>query len=137
MNKPCAGDMIAIPSGDKFGLAKVLYASEFFRNVLLIKIFREIYPDANIKQLPTIDAPGELFYTSSDPVIEGRWTKIGVQEVSDAEKKLSRRTVGGEVWVADEHIGPASDNDLETLPKMLTYGYRLVEKAISRMSAPN
>ena len=136
MNKLAAGDMVAIPSGDRYGLAKVVYASEYFKNVVLIKLYRTTYRDANIKNFPDGEVLADAYYTSSDPVTEGRWTKIGFQAISDAEKLMSKRTVAGDVWIADEHCGPASKQDLATLPKMLTYGNRLIEKAISRLPGP-
>lgn len=136
MNKVNVGDMIAIPSGDQIGLAKVVYSSDFFKNVLLLRLYRKTYPDLEIKEFPEVDAKSDLYYTSSDPVTEGRWKKIGFQPISGIEKLLSKRTVGGEVWIGDEHLGPASEQELEALPKMLTYGYRLIEKAISRFPPP-
>ncbi|WP_431476621.1 hypothetical protein [Massilia eburnea] len=130
------GDLIAIPSGDRIGLAKVVYTSDFFRNVLLLRLYRKTYPNLDINELPAVEELSDLYYTSSDPVTEGRWTKVGFQPISEAEKLLSKRTVGGDVWIGDEHLGPASEQELEVLPKMLTYGYRLIEKAISRFPAP-
>ncbi|MGH8049805.1 MAG: hypothetical protein ACREPB_03995 [Arenimonas sp.] len=137
MNELNVGDMIAIPSGERFGLAKVIYVSEFFRNVILLRLFRTTYRDPNVKEFPDAEALADLYYTSSDPVTEGRWAKIGVQQILTSENLMSKRTVGGDVWIGDEHFGPASEQDLEELPKMLTYGYRLVEKAISRFPEPH
>lgn len=137
MSKLNVGDMIAIPSGDRVGLAKVIYSSDFFRGVLLIRLYRETYQNSEMKEFPAVDAESDLYYTSSDPVKEGRWMRVGFQPISDAERMLSKRTVGGDVWIGDEHMGPASEQDLEVLPKMLTYGYRLIEKAIARISLTN
>lgn len=124
-----AGDLIAIPVGDKFGFAKVIYASEYFKDVILLRLFKGLSDAEASQNFPDSRAPAALYYTSSDPIKKGRWKRVGQQEVSLEEKAMSKRLVGGTVWIEDVHIGPASDEDMSTLPKMLTYGYRLIEKA--------
>ncbi len=136
MEKLSPGDMIAIPSGDRFGLAKVIYSSSYFHSVVLIRLFKVTYQDSNIVNFPGWEEEADLYYTSSDPVVKGLWTKVGVQPVFDQEAAMSKRTVGGDAWIADEYLGTASDQELKDLPKMLTYGHRLIEKAISRLPLP-
>jgi hypothetical protein len=127
------GDVILIPAADHFGLAKVIYCSEYFKDVVLIRLFKVVYSSANIEALPNADAEADLYYTSADPVRKGLWKKVGVQTVSEAERMMSKRIVGGDVWIEDKHIGSASEHDLATLPSMRNFGYRLIEKAVSRM----
>ena len=52
MEKLSPGDMIAIPSGDRFGLAKVIYSSSYFHSVVLIRLFKVTYQDSNIVNFP-------------------------------------------------------------------------------------
>jgi len=136
MGKLNLGDMIAIPSGDRFGLAKIIYSSEYFKSVVLIRLFLVTYQNTNIVDFPGMEEKADLYYTSSDPVSKGLWTKVGSQPVLEDEALMSKRTVGGDVWIADECLGAASDRELKDLPKMLTYGHRLIEKAISRLPIP-
>ena len=127
------GDVILIPAAHHFGLAKVIYCSEYFKDVVLIRLFKTAYSDSNIEVLPSAGAEADLYYTSADPVRKGLWKKVGVQPVSEAERLMSKRIVGGDVWLEDKHIGQASEHDLATLPSMRSFGYRLIEKAVSRM----
>ncbi|TFW27000.1 hypothetical protein [Duganella callida] len=131
MNDPKVGDVIAIPSGAGFGIAKVLYASKYFRNVILLKLYHIAFHE----EMPELgsEIPADLYYTSSEPIKSGRWKIIGFQSASDTERLMSKRTVAGDVWDGDECLGVASEHELETLPKMQTYGYKLIEKAVSRL----
>jgi hypothetical protein len=127
------GDVIAIPVAGQFGLAKVIYCSEYFKDVVLIRLFKVTYPSLDVEVVPDFNSDADLYYTGADPVRKGLWKKVGFQAVSEAEKLMSKRIVGGDVWVADKHIGPASEQELATLPAMRTFGYRLIEKAVARM----
>src|SRR5580658_1467103 len=52
-----AGDFVTIPSGERFGLAKVIYASEYFKSVILIRLSRETSPNLDIRVFPSPDKP--------------------------------------------------------------------------------
>lgn len=134
MDEASVGDLIAIPSGARVGLAKVIYVSQFFRELVLLKLYRTTLP-AGEKQSPSAEAEVDLYYTSLSPILSGRWKIVGFEPVSDTEQLMSKRTVAGDIWVADKCLGEASERDLETLPKMLTYGFKLIEKAVARMAA--
>jgi hypothetical protein len=127
------GDLIAIPSGARVGLAKVIYVSQFFREVVVLKLYRKTLP-SKAKHSPSAEDEADLYYTSSAPILSGRWKIVGFEPVSDTEQVMSKRTVAGDTWVADECLGKASERDLETLPKMLTYGFKLIEKAVARLA---
>ena len=133
MSEARIGDFIAIPSGTRVGLAKVIYVSQFFREVVLLKLYRTTL-SKGLKHFPSAEAEADLYYTSSSPILSGRWRIIGFEPVSDPEQIMSKRTAGGDIWVADECLGKASERDLETLPKMLTFGFRLIEKAVARLA---
>jgi hypothetical protein len=133
MSEAKAGDLIAIPSGAHIGLAKVIYVSQYFREVVLLKLYRTVLSEG-AAHFPCAAAAADLYYTSSCPISTGRWRIAGFEPVSDVEQLLSKRTVAGDIWVADERLGEASEHDLETLPKMLTYGFKLIEKAVARLA---
>jgi hypothetical protein len=133
VNEARAGDLIAIPSDARVGLAKVTYVSQFFREVVLLKLYRTTLPKG-VEHFPSAEVEADLYYTSSRPILSGRWRIVGFEPLSDAEQLMSKRTVAGDIWVADECLGEASERDLETLPKMLTYGFKLIEKAVARLA---
>lgn len=54
------GDVILIPAADHFGLAKVIYCSEYFKDVVLMRLFKTAYSDSNIEVLPSADAEADL-----------------------------------------------------------------------------
>ncbi|GLR00033.1 hypothetical protein [Dyella mobilis] len=131
--KPQVGDLIAIPSDDRFGVAKVLFCSEYFSEVILIGLFRRTFAMPNSPDIPLIEGPMDLYYTGDSSIATGAWPVVGHQALLPGESSLSRRIVGGDVWDEDRHLGPASPQDLATLPKMLTQGARLIEKAVQRI----
>ena len=127
------GDLIAIPSGAYVGLAKVIYVSSYFRQVVLLKLYRVAFQEQE-RHFPCAEASANLYYTSSGPIFTGRWTVTGFEPMSECECLLSRRIVASDIWVGDECLGQASEHDLETLPKMLVYGFKLIEKAVARLA---
>lgn len=94
MNEAKVGDLIAIPSGARVGFAKLIYVSQFFREVVLLKLYRTTLPEG-VTHFPSTKASADLYYTSSGPILAGRWTIVGFEPVSDAEQLMSKRTVGG------------------------------------------
>lgn len=129
------GGLYAIPSVGKFGLAKVIYVPKDFRNVILLRLYQESYTELNdIGQEPPIeDADSVLYYTGDGAIKSGGWSYLGIQPVSDKERALTKRIIGGGVWVEDSYLGPASDADISNLKQMSVYPYKLVEKAVSRL----
>jgi hypothetical protein len=128
LKKDIVGSFVAISAGDKRLLAKVIFASSYFANVIALKV----YPGAIASEPPDLSDPEragfKVFYTTGSSVKSKRWPIVGKADVSPAERELTRRTAGGEVWVEDQHLGPASEADLASLPKMLVFGDKLVEK---------
>lgn len=128
------GNIYAIPSGEKFAIAKIIYLSNFFKDVIQIRFFER---SSKIPKLPVDDlnlVNSRLIFTGLDSIKRGGWILIGNEAVSENEQLLSRRIVGGDVWIADDHLGPASDAELEALPQMDVYGYKLIEKAVSQLN---
>jgi hypothetical protein len=130
------GGLYAIPGDGQFGLAKVIYVSKYFRDVILIRLYKKAYAELSgmAHELPAEDADSALYYTGAGVIRAGSWPYLGVQPVSDKERALSKRIVGGGVWIEDNHIGPASDEEMSSLKKMSVYSYDLVEKAVSRLN---
>lgn len=127
------GDLIAIPSGAYVGLAKVIYVSHYFRQVVLIKLYRAAF-QVQESHSPCAEAAADLYYTSSSPIFTDRWKVTGYEPISECERLMSRRIVSGDIWVGDECLGQATEHDLKTLPKMLVYGFKLIEKAVTKVA---
>lgn len=127
------GNVYAIPGGGKFALGKIVFASEYFKDVILIRLFEKSF--LSLTELPSeMDSlSSRQMFTGAESIKKGGWKIVGNAPVSDAEKAMSRRIVGGDVWVEDDHLGPASEQDIASLKNMDIYGYRLIEKAVARL----
>jgi hypothetical protein len=129
------GGLYIVPGSDRFALAKVIFKPKDFRNVILIQLHREAYATfLDVKPaLSSIKNDANLYYTGDAAIKSGCWKIIGVEAISEAERSLTKRIIGGSVWIEDKCIGPASAEDFFSLKKMDIHPYRLVEKYASRL----
>lgn len=132
MNYSIEGSLVTIPANDGLGVAKVIFQSERYANTICLKLYRKRFPDGNSIRQSDFSGHFDLYFTSLDGFKKKRWEIVANESVSSDERALTRRTSGGEIWVEDTHLGPASDTDLATLPKMLTHGFKLIEKYAGR-----
>lgn len=132
MSKNIEGSLVAIPTEVGVGVAKVIFLSEYFADTICLKLYKKLLPDAASIGPNDFSGPFDLYYTSLDGFKKKRWTIVANEPVSDDEKALTRRTSGGEIWLEDTHLGTATDADLAALPKMLTHGFKLIEKYVGR-----
>lgn len=133
MGKIKPGSIFAIPGGDHFGAAKVIYVSERYQDVFLIKLLLKKFDSVGAIDLDCQFESSALYYVGVESIKKGKWKLLGEQVVSDVERALSKRIVGSDVWIEDRHIGPATDDDLKRLKHMDIYGWRLIEKAVMRL----
>ena len=133
MGKLTSGSIFAIPAGSYFGAAKVIYVSERYKDVFLIKLLQQKFDSEEAIYIESKFDSFTLFYVGVMSIKKGEWRLLGEQGVSDAEKRLSRRIVAQDVWVEDTHIGPASEDDFKELKHMDVYGWVLIQKAIMRL----
>jgi hypothetical protein len=117
--------------GDKCALVKIIYLSKRYRNVILLST----YPLAVSLSEEVIDLPTGIFnemliYTGNDKIKTEEWKKINNTLVTNEEKKMSERIIGGGVWIEDEYIRSATENDLNTLKSMSVDGTKLAEKKL-------
>lgn len=132
MKKDIEGSLFAIPIEGGVGVAKVIFLSKYFADMICIKVYKKRISDAASVSADDFCGPFDVYYTSIDGFKKKRWMIIAKEPVSDSEKALTRRTAGGEIWVEDNHLGPASDAELAELPKMLVHGGGLIERFIGR-----
>ena len=123
--KTAEGDLISIQRGNRTFTCKVLYSSEIFRDVILLAVFRAEGAERGTKLADR--EPDLLIYTSAKCLGREGWEKIGFEPVLDSERQRSRRIVGGEIWLGDREIGPASGADSKKLPRMQVAGCLAVE----------
>jgi hypothetical protein len=128
------GNIYAIPGGGKFAFGKIIYSSEYFKDVILVLFFEKAFSSPSQALSEFYSLPAREIYTGVDSIEKGGWLLVTSVPVSESEKTMSRRIVGGDVWIEDRHIGPASNADLTTLKNMDIYGYRLIEKAVARLN---
>lgn len=128
------GNLYAIPGGGKFAFGKVLYLSDYFKDLMLVRFFDKAVaaPDELPQQLDSL--PSRLIYTGTGAINRGGWLFLRCDAVSEQERSLSRRIVGGDVWFEDQHLGPASDDDRKTLKNMDIFGHLLIEKAVAKLA---
>jgi hypothetical protein len=132
MNNSIEGALVTIPNESGWGVAKVIFQSERYENTICLKLYKKRFSNIEAITVSDFSGPFDLYYTSLDGFKKKRWAIFASEPVSGDEKALTRRTSGGEVWIEDTHLGTASEADLTALPKMLTHGFKLIEKYAGR-----
>jgi CBS domain-containing protein len=126
-----SGDILLIPvNGERCAVAKIIYVSRHFKNVILLNVYPLVVSVQEMPELP-IDAPHDLLiYTAIDKIQKEEWKKIDNIPVTNKENLMSKRIVGGEVWIEDNYIGYATEEDCKTLKQMNVAGTKLAEEKI-------
>jgi hypothetical protein len=132
MNNNLDGSLVTIPTESGWGVAKIIFQSERYANTICLKLYRKRLPDIESVTSNDFSGPFDLYYTSLDGFKKKSWEIFATEPVSGDEKALTRRTSGGEVWVEDTHLGTATKAELAAIPKMLTHGFKLIEKYVGR-----
>lgn len=129
------GEIALIPLKDgDFISAKVLYLSAYFKDVILLALFpHKMSAERMPESLP--NEPSLLLYTSQLSITKGRWKSVGVQGLRKNEIDKARRIVADEVWLNDEQLRSATDEDLASLPKMSVCGADWVEEDAEEIAA--
>ena len=122
------GEVALIPlEGGGFIPGKVLYLSAYFKDVILLALFPQKL-DAETMPASLPDRPSLLLYTSQLPITKGRWKSVGAQGLRKNEIGIAKRIVANAVWLDDEELRPATDEDRASLPKMSVCGAGWVEE---------
>jgi len=123
------GDIIRIEvPGFGPAIAKVLFASKRFKDVMLVGIY---HPAPAIGADLSSQQPSLLLYTATTCARkQPHWEIVDNQAVRAHELALSERVVAGEVWLEDCEIRAATPQDRRTLPEMGVLGYLGVEAII-------
>ena len=107
--------------------AKVLFSSELFKDVVLVRFRRP----ALTERSPILD----LYVAAPLP---SEWVVTRVEPLTQDEANASYRLVGAEVWHGDDFQRDASRKDIKALPIMGVAGHVAVKQAVSEwLTAPN
>lgn len=125
------GTVISIPCDNYYVVAKILFLSERMKNVALYKIY-----DRKVAlNKPYIDVMSsssfELVYTGIGLIKKGEWPILAHLPLLDSEKESSMRIAAGNVWLANECLRPATDEDYSSIPRMLVANVKGVERMVA------
>jgi hypothetical protein len=129
------GSLVTIPTDAGIGLAKILFVPAREKNVGLFKIFRKAVPSGAAISQADFNGEFELRYARLQALKDGAWSVLAKQAPDPNDYQLTKRIVGSEIFVGDQHIGSASEADEQSVPQMLSYGERLIEKFIVGFAA--
>jgi len=128
---PGLGDVIAIPTAKAWVLARVLYESSYFKDLILLQVaMREVGEPTTAVTACEHHEPVLLVYTGKRGIEKRKWRVIGKKDVDPEELEHSLRVVAGGVWKGDSYLRPASSEDRRLLPTMDVLGHRAVEERI-------
>ena len=125
------GVLVSIPCNNYFVVGKVLYISQYFKNVILLKVYRKQFSETPKYDETFAIESFELFYTGASLIKKEKWVAIGSEAITSDEKQLNKRVVGGDVWLADDCLGTATDNDLKNLPKMKVFNVNAIPNKVA------
>jgi hypothetical protein len=126
------GDIVEIPlPGGRAAIGWILHLSRHFKDAVGFIVFGikgELRHDY-VEESRSLKVLGPL-YTNVDAIKHYGWQTIQHQPISEEKRLLTKRTVGGDVYVADDYIGPVEQHGGDNLPAMLLYGMVAVYKEI-------
>lgn len=130
-----AGTIISIPIDDSLAIGKILYVSSYFKRTMLLKVYIALV-DQGSDYHAVIDSQAfELFYTGTVLAEKGKWPSLGFENLTEEELHCSKRIVGGDVWLLDECLGPATDHEFSTVPKMRVYNVNAIEQKVALLAS--
>lgn len=140
------GDIVEIPlPDDRTAIGWILHISKHFKDAVGFVVFgikgqesdKVIYDAETGKPLST-RVLGPL-YTHVDNMKLSGWKKFAEQPLSEKDRLLTKREVGGGVYVGDEYIGSVQEVGDPNVRPMLAMGmpvvYSEIEKAFGETEA--
>jgi hypothetical protein len=127
------GDLYAVPLADgQTVLCRVLYKSTYFKHVALVGCYGRLNETIPYNEQIKSGLLGMPLYTTVQPRQIPSWIFLENHSVLEQEHLMSRRLVGGEVWLGDDYLGPPKKCD-ENLEHMDVYGERLFLKKLANI----
>jgi hypothetical protein len=127
-----AGDVVEIRTlTGKIVIGWVVYVSDYFNDLLGVLVYEG--KKIRLESLPEMKPLVETIYTSGNAAKHYGWKQIGHFKPDASIINRTKRIVGGEVYVGDDCISAASEQDRYTLPKMLVKGMPIVFDELERL----
>ena len=132
---------IPLPDG-RIAIGWIVHISQRFKNAVGFVIFGirgqvrdDVVWDNQTGNPSSMTVLGPL-YTHIDAIKHYGWKVFAHQPISEKKRQLTRRQVGGGVYVADEYLGSAEELGEHRLKPMLAMGmpvvYGEIEKAFGK-----
>lgn len=137
------GDIVEIPLPDgRTAIGWILHISKHFKNAVGFVVFGikgqksdKVVYDAETGKPSSTKVFGPL-YTHIDNMKLSGWKKFAEQPLSERDRLLTKREVGGGVYVGDEYIGSVEEVGDPNIKPMLAMGmpvvYSEIEKAFGK-----
>lgn len=133
------GDVVEIPLPDgRVAIGCLLHVSQRFQNAVGFVVFGikgqlrdDVLLDAQTGNLASIAVLGPM-YTHMDAIQHYGWKAYAHQPITESKRLLTKRNVGGNVYVADEFIGPLDTVSESGLNPMLAMGMPLIYSEIAK-----
>lgn len=129
------GDIVEIPlPDDRTAIGWILHISKHFKDAVGFIVFgiKGQLRNDYVEETSRLSVLGPL-YTHIDAIKHYGWKTIQHQPISEADRKLTKREVGGGVYVGDAYIGSVDELGEADLRPMLAMGmpviYTEIEKA--------
>ena len=132
------GDVVEIPLPDgRRATGWILHISHTFKNAVGFIVFgiEGVVRDVDVESSRSLDVLGPL-YTHIDAIRHYGWKTVKHHPITDNKRMLTKRTVGGGVYVGDQYLGSIEELGESNLKPMLMMGmpvvYRKIEQAFAR-----
>lgn len=127
------GDIVEIPLPDgRIAIGWILHISQHFKNAVGFIVFgikgqtrKDAFFNAEADAPLSMKVLGPL-YTHIDAIKHHGWAVVSHQPISEEKRQLTKRLVGGGVYVADTYLGEAADVGEPGLKPMLAMGMPVV-----------
>ncbi len=140
------GDILRIPVDDFFVAAKIIWISQWYKDVMGIVIYSGWFKDAdNVRPVEgeylTMKMGNNdvkvLYPSVKNVTVKRIWTVIGHSSLSEIDKELRLHLIGGTLYDGDDSIRSATSDDYAKFSPVLAAGpvvvQNLIREARSRM----
>lgn len=132
------GDIVEIPLPDgRMAIGWILHISQHFKNAVGFVVFgikgheSDIRYDPESGRAASAKVLGPL-YTHINALEHYGWKSIAHQPVSESKRLLTKREVGGGVYVADKYIGSLEEVGEPDIKPMLAMGMPVIYTEIAK-----
>lgn len=135
-----AGDIVRIPlpNGKKV-IGRLLHISQHFENVVSFIVFG-LEDNVDVALLDRTPHSG-LMHTALEAIEHYGWCRLFTTPITEQDRRLTLREVGGGVYVEDEYLGTVHEVKVQDVKPMLVSGmhsvYRKIEDYLTSAERSN